>query len=65
MYHIRIKIKGQKIINIDTDLESRHAHHLFCFIYELCDHISNSIFDNTQLHNFMTLSDLKFDMTIQ
>ena len=42
-------IKGQKIINIDTDLECYAMRIILCLINELCDQISNIIYDNTLL----------------
>ena len=44
-------IKGQKIINIDTDLECYAMRIILCLINELCDQISNNIYANTFLNN--------------
>ena len=66
-------IKGQKIINIDTDLECHAMRIILCLINELCDQISNNIYANTFLNNITVfhiwhdyiISDLEIDILKQ
>ena len=64
-------IKGQKIINIDTDLECHAMRIILCLINELCDQISNNIYGNTlldsitvfQIWHDYSISDLGIDIS--